>query len=99
MYVTPSLLRYLVNIEDSVEAVELAQLLVKGGASVNYKFSVRFLQNDLQVPVLTGKSVTPLRWAVIHEMVHLVKVLLSLGAKFAYEGYIREPSENSTGSG
>lgn len=85
---TPSPLHYLVNIDDDKEAVDLARLLVKGGADVNAKCDVKNLNNSMDIPVLNGNSVTPLRWAVIHEKVQLVKVLLTLGAKFAYEPYL-----------
>ena len=36
-----------------------------------------------------GRSVTPLRWAVVHQKPQVVRALLSPGAKFAYEGYCR----------
>lgn len=87
---TPSPLHYLVNIDDEKEAKELAKLLVKNGADVNCKCTVEQLewQGASGAPSLRGRSVTPLRWAVIHEKAHLVRTLLSLGAKFAYVEYL-----------
>ena len=87
---TPSPLRYLVNIDDDDETKELARLLVKGGADVNYKCDAEDLrvQTPTDFPVLKGASVTPLRWAIIHRKSKLVKVFLSLGARFAYEEYL-----------
>jgi ankyrin repeat protein len=87
---TPSPLHYLVNIDDEKEVKELAKLLVKKGADVNCKCSVEQFQwqTPSGIPSSRGRSVTPLRWAVIHGKAHLVKVLLSLGAKFSYVEYL-----------
>lgn len=97
--ITPSPLHYLVNIENEREAVRLAQELVKRGADVNYKCEVVNMrdQTPTDFPVLKGRSVTPLRWAVIHQKAKLVRTLLNLGAKFAYEEYSR-PSETTDGT-
>ncbi|PMD31609.1 ankyrin [Hyaloscypha variabilis F] len=97
---TPSPLHYLVNVESDSEAKELARLLVKGGADVNCKCEVGYLmsQNPTEIPVLKGRSVTPLRWAIIHQKAQLVKALLNLGAKFAFETYLRHPTEDKEDS-
>lgn len=94
---SPTALHYLVNIEDDTAIRELAVSLVKAGSDPNFKCDTVQLANQTpgEVPVLTGKSVTPLRWAVIHQRSSLVKILLTLGAKFAYEEYIR-PSLKDT---
>jgi len=84
---TPTALHYLVNIENISKMKQLARLLVNNGADVNYKCSIDNLklQTPSDIPILKGRSITPLRWAVIHRKPQVVRVLLSLGARFAYE--------------
>lgn len=88
---TPTALHYLVNIENDSKMKELAQLLVKNEADVNYKCDIEHLkhQTPAEVPELRAQSVTPLRWAIIHRKPQVVRILLTLGAKFAYEEYVR----------
>ncbi|KAG4434206.1 hypothetical protein IFR05_010307 [Cadophora sp. M221] len=88
---TPTALHYLVNIDNESKMKELARLLVKNGADVNYKCDIEYLKSHTptEIPELRGRSVTPLQWAVIHRKPQVVRILLTLGAKFAYEEYIR----------
>lgn len=95
---TPTVLHYLVNIDKDDDVRKLASMLVKGGADVNFKCNLENLkvQSPAEIPELRGNSITPLRWAVVHRKPHLVKVLLNLGAKFAYEEYLRPSSKIAT---
>ncbi|KAH7343045.1 hypothetical protein BKA65DRAFT_303638 [Rhexocercosporidium sp. MPI-PUGE-AT-0058] len=86
---TPTPLHYLVNMDNDGKMKELARLLVKNGADVNYKCDIEHFKNQTptEIPKLRGRSITPLRWAVVHQKAQVVRILLTLGAKFAYEEY------------
>ncbi|CZR65152.1 uncharacterized protein PAC_15052 [Phialocephala subalpina] len=94
---TPTALHHLVNVGDE-DAEELARILVKRGMDVNSKCSIECFKSQMptDIPVLKGRSITPLRWAVIHQKPRLVRILLELGAKFAYEEYIRSSMKDET---
>ncbi|RMJ04691.1 hypothetical protein CDV36_014637 [Fusarium kuroshium] len=79
----PSLLHYLVNITDDGDMSELADLLVAHGAGVNDMCFAKDLGTSSLWHTEAYLSMTPLRWAVMHEKPTLVKKLLQLGARFA----------------
>ncbi|KAJ5819503.1 hypothetical protein N7474_005094 [Penicillium riverlandense] len=79
----PSPLHYLVYIQDEHEAMRLAETLVARGADVNWMCPANLLEACELWPLGNSLSVTPLRWAILHDKAQLARKLVQLGARFA----------------
>ena len=79
----PSPLHYVVYIEDEHEGSDLAELLVANGADINGMCETDALDSCELYPLGISRSVTPLRWAIIHGKSKVARTLVQLGAWFA----------------